>query len=181
MLICCRGCGSPTLNCTTLCLQDLLCYLIDDGGFLVLSNQRDHWKKVFLLRLMTDLKFKKKGNYYLLLFFRISFINLYFIHDDFIRSPHVFCVTFLTQNFFFSSLTHHRSVISSVTLSPTWCTRSTTIPSSPGARLSTTSPLVSRSAAATPEQHPEASLWWESRLRTSEMCRWTSRPCLTRD
>lgn len=60
MLICCRGCGSPTLNCTTLCLQDLLCYLIDDGGFLVLSNQRDHWKKVFLLRLMTDLKLKKK-------------------------------------------------------------------------------------------------------------------------
>lgn len=56
-----------------------------------------------------------------------------------------------------------------MTLSPTWCTRSTTIPSSPGARLSTTSPLVSRSAAATPEQHPEASLWWESRLRTSEM------------
>lgn len=124
---------------------------------------------------------KKKGNYYLLLFFRISFINLYFIRDDFIRSPHVCCVTFLTQNIFFSSLTHHRSVISSVMLSPTWCTRSTTIPSSPGARLSTTSPLVSRSAAATPEQHPEASLWWESRLRTSEMCRWTSRPCLTRD
>lgn len=27
-------------------LQDLLCYLIDDGGFLVMSNQRDHWKKV---------------------------------------------------------------------------------------------------------------------------------------
>uniref|UniRef100_A0A8B9HIJ3 VWFA domain-containing protein n=1 Tax=Astyanax mexicanus TaxID=7994 RepID=A0A8B9HIJ3_ASTMX len=25
---------------------DLLCYLIDDGGFLVMSNQRDHWKKV---------------------------------------------------------------------------------------------------------------------------------------
>uniref|UniRef100_A0A8C1PUR0 Calcium channel, voltage-dependent, alpha 2/delta subunit 2b n=1 Tax=Cyprinus carpio TaxID=7962 RepID=A0A8C1PUR0_CYPCA len=28
--------------------QDLLCYLIDDGGFLVMSNQRDHWKKVGL-------------------------------------------------------------------------------------------------------------------------------------
>lgn len=27
-------------------LQDLLCYLLDDGGFLVMSNQRDHWKKV---------------------------------------------------------------------------------------------------------------------------------------
>uniref|UniRef100_A0AAY3ZXZ4 VWFA domain-containing protein n=1 Tax=Denticeps clupeoides TaxID=299321 RepID=A0AAY3ZXZ4_9TELE len=26
--------------------QDLLCYLIDDGGFLVMSNQKDHWKKV---------------------------------------------------------------------------------------------------------------------------------------
>lgn len=31
-----------------LCWQDLLCYLIDDGGFLVMSNQRDHWKKVGL-------------------------------------------------------------------------------------------------------------------------------------
>lgn len=30
------------------CLQDLLCYLIDDGGFLVMSNQKDHWKKVHL-------------------------------------------------------------------------------------------------------------------------------------
>uniref|UniRef100_A0A8C5A778 VWFA domain-containing protein n=1 Tax=Gadus morhua TaxID=8049 RepID=A0A8C5A778_GADMO len=28
--------------------RDLLCYLIDDGGFLVMSNQRDHWKKVGL-------------------------------------------------------------------------------------------------------------------------------------
>ncbi|KAG7260720.1 hypothetical protein CRUP_029476 [Coryphaenoides rupestris] len=28
--------------------DDLLCYLIDDGGFLVISNQRDHWKKVGL-------------------------------------------------------------------------------------------------------------------------------------
>uniref|UniRef100_A0A8C8MCC2 VWFA domain-containing protein n=1 Tax=Oncorhynchus tshawytscha TaxID=74940 RepID=A0A8C8MCC2_ONCTS len=28
--------------------KDLLCYLIDDGGFLVMSNQRDHWKKVGL-------------------------------------------------------------------------------------------------------------------------------------
>lgn len=59
--ICCRGSGWPALNCTALCFQDLLCYLIDDGGFLVLSNQRDHWKKVFLLRLMTDFKFGK-GN-----------------------------------------------------------------------------------------------------------------------
>uniref|UniRef100_A0A674NHV5 Calcium channel, voltage-dependent, alpha 2/delta subunit 2b n=1 Tax=Takifugu rubripes TaxID=31033 RepID=A0A674NHV5_TAKRU len=29
-------------------LIDLLCYLIDDGGFLVMSNQRDHWKKIGL-------------------------------------------------------------------------------------------------------------------------------------
>ncbi|KAF3689905.1 Voltage-dependent calcium channel subunit alpha-2/delta-2 [Channa argus] len=28
--------------------KDLLCYLIDDGGFLVMSNQRDHWKKIGL-------------------------------------------------------------------------------------------------------------------------------------
>lgn len=28
--------------------DDLLCYLIDDGGFLVMSNQRDHWKKMGL-------------------------------------------------------------------------------------------------------------------------------------
>uniref|UniRef100_A0A3Q2D1F1 Calcium channel, voltage-dependent, alpha 2/delta subunit 2b n=1 Tax=Cyprinodon variegatus TaxID=28743 RepID=A0A3Q2D1F1_CYPVA len=27
-------------------LQDLQCYLIDDGGFLVMSNQRDHWKQI---------------------------------------------------------------------------------------------------------------------------------------
>ncbi|KAL2090941.1 hypothetical protein ACEWY4_013204 [Coilia grayii] len=26
--------------------EDLLCYLIDDGGFLVMSNQRDHWSKI---------------------------------------------------------------------------------------------------------------------------------------
>lgn len=28
------------------CVQDLLCYLIDDGGFLVMSNQKDEWNKV---------------------------------------------------------------------------------------------------------------------------------------
>ncbi|ROK31198.1 Voltage-dependent calcium channel subunit alpha-2/delta-2 [Anabarilius grahami] len=27
-------------------LQDLLCYLIDDGGFLIMSNQKDHWNKI---------------------------------------------------------------------------------------------------------------------------------------
>lgn len=26
--------------------QDLICVLIDDGGFLVLSNQEDHWYQV---------------------------------------------------------------------------------------------------------------------------------------
>ncbi len=26
--------------------QDLLCYLIDDGGFLVMSNQKDYLNKV---------------------------------------------------------------------------------------------------------------------------------------
>ena len=29
-----------------LLLQDLICVLIDDGGFLVLSNQEDHWYQV---------------------------------------------------------------------------------------------------------------------------------------
>uniref|UniRef100_A0A3P9IKW8 Calcium channel, voltage-dependent, alpha 2/delta subunit 2b n=1 Tax=Oryzias latipes TaxID=8090 RepID=A0A3P9IKW8_ORYLA len=46
-------CG-PSRSCEMDCevntdsLQDLLCYLIDDGGFLVMSNQRDHWKKIGL-------------------------------------------------------------------------------------------------------------------------------------
>lgn len=26
--------------------QDLLCYLLDDGGFLIMSNQKDDWNKV---------------------------------------------------------------------------------------------------------------------------------------
>ncbi|XP_076012856.1 voltage-dependent calcium channel subunit alpha-2/delta-2-like isoform X2 [Genypterus blacodes] len=41
-------CG-PSRSCEMDCevnTDDLLCYLIDDGGFLVMSNQRDHWKKV---------------------------------------------------------------------------------------------------------------------------------------
>ncbi|CAG06904.1 unnamed protein product, partial [Tetraodon nigroviridis] len=40
-------CG-PSRSCEMDCevnTDDLLCYLIDDGGFLVMSNQRDHWKK----------------------------------------------------------------------------------------------------------------------------------------
>lgn len=28
------------------CVQDLLCYLIDDGGFLIMSNQKEHWSEV---------------------------------------------------------------------------------------------------------------------------------------
>uniref|UniRef100_A0A8C1Q0M1 Calcium channel, voltage-dependent, alpha 2/delta subunit 2b n=1 Tax=Cyprinus carpio TaxID=7962 RepID=A0A8C1Q0M1_CYPCA len=43
-------CG-PSRSCEMDCevnSDDLLCYLIDDGGFLVMSNQRDHWKKVGL-------------------------------------------------------------------------------------------------------------------------------------
>lgn len=39
-----------SLKSYVLCWQDLLCYLIDDGGFLVMSNQRDHWKKVGFLK-----------------------------------------------------------------------------------------------------------------------------------
>ncbi|XP_068171783.1 voltage-dependent calcium channel subunit alpha-2/delta-2-like [Antennarius striatus] len=41
-------CG-PSRSCEMDCevnTDDLLCYLIDDGGFLVMSNQRDHWKKI---------------------------------------------------------------------------------------------------------------------------------------
>ncbi|XP_062314741.1 voltage-dependent calcium channel subunit alpha-2/delta-2a isoform X2 [Osmerus eperlanus] len=26
--------------------DDLLCYLVDDGGFLIMSNQKDHWSKI---------------------------------------------------------------------------------------------------------------------------------------
>ncbi|KAK3512490.1 hypothetical protein QTP70_014678 [Hemibagrus guttatus] len=43
-------CG-PSRSCEMDCevnSDDLLCYLIDDGGFLVMSNQRDHLKKVGL-------------------------------------------------------------------------------------------------------------------------------------
>uniref|UniRef100_A0A1A8P6F5 Calcium channel, voltage-dependent, alpha 2/delta subunit 2 n=1 Tax=Nothobranchius rachovii TaxID=451742 RepID=A0A1A8P6F5_9TELE len=43
-------CG-PSRSCEMDCevnTDDLLCYLIDDGGFLVMSNQRDHWQKIGL-------------------------------------------------------------------------------------------------------------------------------------
>ncbi|XP_061074926.1 voltage-dependent calcium channel subunit alpha-2/delta-2-like [Conger conger] len=43
-------CG-PSSSCEMDCevnSDDLLCYLIDDGGFLVMSNQKEHWKQVGL-------------------------------------------------------------------------------------------------------------------------------------
>uniref|UniRef100_A0AAY3ZZ34 VWFA domain-containing protein n=1 Tax=Denticeps clupeoides TaxID=299321 RepID=A0AAY3ZZ34_9TELE len=41
----CGRSGSCEMDCEVNS-DDLLCYLIDDGGFLVMSNQKDHWKKV---------------------------------------------------------------------------------------------------------------------------------------
>uniref|UniRef100_A0A8D2PB19 Calcium voltage-gated channel auxiliary subunit alpha2delta 2 n=1 Tax=Zosterops lateralis melanops TaxID=1220523 RepID=A0A8D2PB19_ZOSLA len=38
--------GARQLYDTALLPQDLICVLIDDGGFLVLSNQEDHWYQV---------------------------------------------------------------------------------------------------------------------------------------
>ncbi|KAK9528866.1 hypothetical protein VZT92_013002 [Zoarces viviparus] len=41
-------CG-PNMGCEMDCeanSEDLLCYLIDDGGFLIMSNQKDDWNKV---------------------------------------------------------------------------------------------------------------------------------------
>ncbi|XP_067228867.1 voltage-dependent calcium channel subunit alpha-2/delta-2a isoform X1 [Chanodichthys erythropterus] len=43
-----QTCG-PTSGCEMDCeanSDDLLCYLIDDGGFLIMSNQKDHWNKI---------------------------------------------------------------------------------------------------------------------------------------
>ncbi|XP_073809039.1 voltage-dependent calcium channel subunit alpha-2/delta-2a isoform X2 [Danio rerio] len=43
-----QTCG-PTSGCEMDCeanSDDLLCYLIDDGGFLIMSNQKDHWYKI---------------------------------------------------------------------------------------------------------------------------------------
>uniref|UniRef100_A0A674AQA9 Calcium channel, voltage-dependent, alpha 2/delta subunit 2a n=1 Tax=Salmo trutta TaxID=8032 RepID=A0A674AQA9_SALTR len=43
-----RQCG-PTSGCEMDCeanSEDLLCYLVDDGGFLIMSNQKDHWNKI---------------------------------------------------------------------------------------------------------------------------------------
>uniref|UniRef100_A0A3Q3MNW1 Calcium channel, voltage-dependent, alpha 2/delta subunit 2a n=1 Tax=Mastacembelus armatus TaxID=205130 RepID=A0A3Q3MNW1_9TELE len=43
-----RHCTLSTLRCGNddLFFHDLLCYLIDDGGFLIMSNQKDDWNKV---------------------------------------------------------------------------------------------------------------------------------------
>ncbi|XP_064858058.1 voltage-dependent calcium channel subunit alpha-2/delta-2-like isoform X3 [Oncorhynchus nerka] len=43
-----QTCG-PTSGCEMDCeanSEDLLCYLVDDGGFLIMSNQKDHWNKI---------------------------------------------------------------------------------------------------------------------------------------
>ncbi|XP_056605890.1 voltage-dependent calcium channel subunit alpha-2/delta-2a isoform X4 [Triplophysa dalaica] len=43
-----QTCG-PTSGCEMDCeanSEDLLCYLLDDGGFLVMSNQKDHWNRI---------------------------------------------------------------------------------------------------------------------------------------
>lgn len=38
--------AQPGVGDVALLPQDLICVLIDDGGFLVLSNQEDHWYQV---------------------------------------------------------------------------------------------------------------------------------------
>ncbi|XP_041748709.1 voltage-dependent calcium channel subunit alpha-2/delta-2a isoform X3 [Coregonus clupeaformis] len=43
-----QTCG-PTSGCEMDCdanSEDLLCYLVDDGGFLIMSNQKDYWNKI---------------------------------------------------------------------------------------------------------------------------------------
>lgn len=41
----------PSVAHSHLSVQELLCYLIDDGGFLIMSNQKDDWNKVRTRRL----------------------------------------------------------------------------------------------------------------------------------
>lgn len=43
-------CLQLTAQFFTICVQDLLCYLLDDGGFLIMSNQKDDWNKVKMIR-----------------------------------------------------------------------------------------------------------------------------------
>lgn len=42
--------------------QDLICVLIDDGGFLVLSNQEDHWYQVSTAAPKTPLSWCARGS-----------------------------------------------------------------------------------------------------------------------
>lgn len=42
--------------------QDLICVLIDDGGFLVLSNQEDHWYQVSAAAPKTPLSWCARGS-----------------------------------------------------------------------------------------------------------------------
>lgn len=42
-------CASNYQPLFCLCVQDLLCYLVDDGGFLIMSNQKEDWNKVILI------------------------------------------------------------------------------------------------------------------------------------
>lgn len=60
-------------------------------------------------------------------------------------------------------LENPRWAFSLVMWTPTWCMRSTTTPSIPAIRPSSTSLHVSQSSVATPVQLQGASLWWEDR------------------
>lgn len=39
-------CPSVHADLLRLSVQELLCYLIDDGGFLIMSNQKEDWNRV---------------------------------------------------------------------------------------------------------------------------------------
>lgn len=39
-------CSSEHAYFFYLSVQELLCYLIDDGGFLIMSNQKEDWNRV---------------------------------------------------------------------------------------------------------------------------------------
>lgn len=39
-------CSSEHADVFRLSVQELLCYLIDDGGFLIMSNQKEDWNRV---------------------------------------------------------------------------------------------------------------------------------------
>lgn len=42
-------CSSEDAHSVCLSVQELLCYLIDDGGFLIMSNQKEDWNRVSFL------------------------------------------------------------------------------------------------------------------------------------